>query len=382
MEHRPHHPSPLAHLVLDSLNPLHPFRVMGRLVRRAAKKPGTPPGTVVHTGPRRVEEVRVHALRFTADEVTEGDGFPDASTGRPDPSEEGVLWVNVDGLHDVALLERIGERMGFHPLVLEDIANVGQRPKVEDYGDHLFIVVHMLDIQDEPFRIHDEQVSFVVGRGFLFSFQEAPGDVFEVVRERIRAGKGRIRTRGADYLAYTLIDALVDSHFQILERLGEEAERLEAEVLEAPSEVTMARIHELKRELLVLRRSVWPLREMMAQLLRVEGTIVDESTRVFLRDVHDHSYQLMDTVEVLRDIASGMRDLYLSSLSHRTNEVMKVLTIMASIFIPLTLVAGIYGMNFEHMPELHVPWAYPAVLVGMLLVGLAMLWAFRRRGWL
>jgi magnesium transporter len=272
--------------------------------------------------------------------------------------------------------------MGFHPLVMEDVAHVGQRPKIEEYDDHLFVIVHMLQVREEPFQILDEQVSLVVHKGMLFSFQESPGDVFEAVRERIRAGRVQLRSRGADYLAYALIDALVDSYFKIVERLGERAEQLEAEVVNEPSPETMHRVHELKRELLVLWRSVWPLREMLGNFMRVESELITDTTKLYLRDVYDHSSQLMDTAEVLRDITSGMRDLYLSDMSHRQNEVMKVLTVMASIFIPLTFVVGIYGMNFEYMPELAIGWAYPAVLAGLVGIGLGMLWYFRRKGWL
>jgi magnesium transporter len=355
---------------------------MGRFVRRSLKKPGTAPGTVVHTGIRRVEEARIAAIRFDPSGVREGPWSPEDPVAGPASDGSGVLWVNVAGLHDVAVLERIGATMGFHPLVMEDIAHVGQRPKVEEYDDHLFVIVHMLRVEEEPFRIVDEQVSLVVGKGCLFSFQESPGDVWEPVRERIRSGRGQLRARGPDYLAYALIDALVDSYFHIVERLGERAEQLEAEVVDDPSPETMHRVHALKRELLVLWRSIWPLREMLGSFLRVECELITDTTKLYLRDVYDHSAQLIDTVEVLRDITSGMRDLYLSDMSQRSNEVMKVLTIMASIFIPLTFVVGIYGMNFDFMPELRMRWGYPVVLAGMAAVGLGMLWIFRRKGWL
>jgi magnesium transporter len=371
-------------LVPDALNPFRQLRVMGRLVRRAVKKPGTAPGTVIHTGERKVEAVHIHAMRYGPGGVQEEscEGVLHDSMKAPVPGE-GVLWVNVDGLHDVALLEKLGATMGFHPLVMEDVAAVGQRPKLEEYDDHLFIVVHLLQATGTPVRISDEQVSFIVGPGYLFTFQEDVGDVFDSVRERIRVGKGRLRERGSDFLVYALIDAVVDSCFQILERMGESVEDLEIEVLaERPETDAMRRVHDLKRELLVLRRSIWPLREMMASFMRVESRMVEDSTKVYLRDVHDHTYQLIETVEILRDIASGMRDLYLSSVSQRTNEVMKVLTVMASIFIPLTFIAGVYGMNFANMPELTHPWGYPASLLVMLLVAAGLLWYFRRKGWI
>jgi magnesium transporter len=372
----------ISSLVRSTLQPINPFRIVGRIVRGAGAPPGTSPGTIIHTGPRRVEEPVVQVIRYGPSGLEESrwDEIP-PELPIPEPGQ-GVLWVNVDGLHDTALLERLGGAVGFHPLAMEDVAHVGQRPKLEEYDEHLFLLVHMLSLDEEPRRIIDEQVSVMVGPGYLFSFQEASGDVFDPVRERLRAGKGRIRHRGSDYLAYALLDALVDSYFHIVERLGEWTEELEGEVLEAPSTTSMHQVHELKRELLVLRRSIWPLREITSSFVRTESELVDPATRVYLRDVHDHSYQLMDTVEILREMASGIRDLYLSSVSNRTNQVMKVLTIMASIFIPLTFVAGVYGMNFEYMPELTVPWAYPAVLMGMLTAGLGMLWVFRRKGWI
>ena len=370
----------LSGLVKSTLDPINPFRIVGRLVRGSGPPPGTSPGTVIHTGARRLSRPVITALRY-GDAGLEEDRWEGVPPELPVP-EQGVLWVNVDGLHDVGLLEALGQAMGFHPLAMEDVAHVGQRPKLEEYDDHLLLLLHMLRLDQEKRQITDEQVSVLVGRGYLFSFQEAVGDVFEPVRERLRAGKGRIRSRGADYLAYALLDALVDSYFHIIERLGEWTEELEEEVLEGHSGDTMHRVHALKRELLVVRRSIWPLREITSAFLRSESPLVDAATKVYLRDVNDHSYHLIDTVEILREMSSGIRDLYLSRVGNRTNEVMKVLTIMASIFIPLTFVAGVYGMNFEHMPELEVPWAYPAVLLGMLAAALGMLWIFRRKGWI
>jgi len=369
--HAPHRPS----------LPVPPIRIMGRLVRRVVKLPGTPPGTVIHAGPRRVVTPTIHSFLFGREQLEEQHpGLHDPIPPIPDASE-GVLWLNVDGLHDVELLERIGRHVGIHPLALEDVAHVGQRPKVEVYDDHLFIVLPMLRLVGAG-HVEVEQVSMVVGAGFLVSFQEAPGDVFDPVRARLRNGKGRLRSRRADFLAYALLDAIVDAAFHVLEGLGEQTEALEQWVLERPAPEGMRRVHELKRELLVMRRSVWPLRELTAALQRMEPPLIQEATQVYLRDVHDHCYQLLDTVELLREMAKGLQDLHLSSISNRMNEVMKVLTVMASIFIPLTFVAGVYGMNFEHMPELALPWAYPAVLAGMALMGLGMLLFFRLRHWI
>jgi magnesium transporter len=375
------HPS-LSHLAHEAFHHMDYRRIVGRLIRRTGKAPGLAPGTVIHTGPRRVEVPRMEVIRFGPDHLSE-----EVRDQPPRPlaiPEEGggVLWLNLIGLHDVELLQELGDAVGAHPLAMEDVASIGQRPKVEDYGDHLFIVLHMLHLSGEPARILDEQVSLIVAPGVLLSFQEAPGDVFDPVRDRLRSGRGRIRGMGSDYLAYTLIDALADHYFQVTEQLGEQVEALEAEIMASPTQASLHRLHHFKGELLALRRSVWPLRELTAAFLRVESPWIGDTTRIYLRDVHDHSYQLIDAVEVLRDITAGVRDLHLSTVSNRTNEVMKVLTIMASIFIPLTFVAGVYGMNFEHMPELAYPWAYPGVLLLMLGIALGLLGLFRWRRWI
>ncbi|TVP55688.1 MAG: magnesium and cobalt transport protein CorA [Gemmatimonadales bacterium] len=372
----------LPEFIRATIEPFDPLRIVGRLVRRRTKAPGSPPGTLVHTGPRRVDAVTVQAIRYGPDgsEVERWDRIPEPL---PVPSPgEGVLWMNVEGLHDVELLESVAAGVGIHPLAIEDVANVGQRPKLEEYSAHLFIVAHMLRVQEAQIHILDEQVSLVVGPGYLISFQEGSGDVFGPVRRRIESGKGQIRSRSSAYLAYALLDALVDSLFVILEQFGEHVETMELQVVEDPTKQTMRSLHHLKRELLVLRRSVWPLRELASSFQRVERDWIEPAVTVYIRDLHDHCYQLIDTVEILREISSGLRDLYLSNLSHRTNEVMKVLTVIASVFIPLTFVAGVYGMNFEHMPELAFPWAYPAVLLLMGLIAGGMLTMFRVRRWI
>ncbi|MDX1566814.1 MAG: magnesium/cobalt transporter CorA [Longimicrobiales bacterium] len=362
------------------LNPAHHLRVVGRLVHRSTKKAGSAPGTIVHTGRKKVDEVRITFLDYDEGELREREleGIEESYPFRDRPT---VTWINVDGLHDVELIEKVGDHFGIHPLVLEDIAAVNQRPKMEEYDDYIYLVLHMLSFDEESERVQHEQLSLVLGENFVFSFQERSGDVFEPVRERIRSTKGRIRSRGPDYLAYALIDAVVDGYYSVLEKIGDQVEMLDATVMEDPTEEILHDIHELKREMLVMRRAVWPVRELMAQLLRAEHSLIVEETKIFMRDVYDHAVQVLDTVETLRDLTSGLTDLYLSSVGHRQNEVMKVLTIMASIFIPLTFLAGIYGMNFEYMPELSVPWAYPALLGVMLSVGVLMAWYFRRRGW-
>jgi magnesium transporter len=293
-----------------------------------------------------------------------------------------VTWINVDGLHDVDVIERLGKAFELHPLILEDILSTRQRPKFEDYGKSLFVVLKMLSYNDGSQSVESEQVSLILGAGYVLSFQERIGDVFDCVRDRIRNAKGRIRTQGADYLAYALIDAIVDSYFGILEKVGDKIELLEDELVSDPEEKTLQAIHRLKREMISLRRSIWPLRELVNGIQRSESTIITESTGVYLRDVYDHTIQIIDTIESLRDIVSGILDTYLSSISNRMNAVMKVLTIIATLFIPLTFVAGIYGMNFENMPELKWRYGYAAVWSVMLLVTVSMLVYFRRRKWL
>jgi len=362
------------------MNPLRQLRVMGRLVRRVTKTPGSAPGTLVHTGPKHMEEVRFHVIRYGVESLAE------ASPENVDEclallDSDAVTWVNVDGLHDTDVVEKIGRRMGWHRLLLEDIVSVGQRAKVEEYEDCVYVVMPMLRWDATVAQVREEQVSIVLGPGYVFTFQERQGDVFERVRERARTGRGLIRKSGADYLTYALLDAVVDHYFSALEGVGHLTEELEEAVLDAPDQGIMHRLHELKRELIALRRAIWPVRDLLGMLQRSDVPIFGAPTKVFLRDVHDHSVQVMDTVEALRDVVSGMVDLYLSNVSFRTNEVMKVLTIMATVFIPLTFLVGVYGMNFRHMPELEWAWAYPALWAVMLALAAGMVFAFRKKGW-
>jgi magnesium transporter len=280
------------------------------------------------------------------------------------------------------LIEKMGAHFGLHPLILEGIANTQQRPKLEDLTDYIFVVLKMLYMEETDDSVIAEQVSLVVGSNFVISFQEREGDVFEQIRERIRNAKGRIRKMGSDYLGYALIDAIVDNYFLVLEKLGDKVEALEDELLPNPRPDTLPSIQGLKRALISLRRSVWPLREVVNGLERGESALIKKATRVYLRDVYDHTIQVIDTVEALRDTVGGVLDIYLSSVSNRMNEVMKMLTLVATIFIPLTFVAGIYGMNFEHMPELKWPFGYGLVWIVMVTVALFMVFYFKKRRWL
>ena len=289
----------------------------------------------------------------------------------------------MSGLHQVELLERLNDCFGLHPLVLEDILNTDQRPKMEDFGDYLYIVLRMLDLDKKNGNaVVSEQISLILGKNFVLTFQEKEGDLFDPLRERIRNGKGRLRKMGPDYLVHALLDAIVDQYFVVLEKLGERIEFLEEELVTRPTPSTLHRLHQLKREMIFLRKSVWPLREVIGTLERGESSLIQASPDLYLRDIYDHTIQVIDNVETFRDMLSGMLDIYLSSISNRMNEIMKVLTIISTIFIPLTFIVGLYGMNFKFMPELEWPWGYPSVLLLMLGVTVFMLFFFRRKKWL
>jgi magnesium transporter len=352
-----------------------------KLVKRRSKKAGLPPGTLVHIGERKAESVKITVIDYDEQNFQERQvsNIEDCYDFKATPT---VTWINIDGIHNVQLIEKLGGQFELHPLILEDILNTEQRPKLEDFDKYMFIVLKMLSYNEQRQTVEAEQVSVVLGQNFVISFQERVGDVFEQIRDRIRNGKGRVRKLGADYLCYTLIDAVVDNYFVILEKLGEKIESMEEEVIVEPTERTVQQIHSLKREMITLRKSVWPLRELIGGLQRSESSLVEESTEIYLRDVYDHTIQIIDTIESFRDMVSGMLDIYLSSLSNKMNAIMKVLTIIATLFIPLTFIAGIYGMNFEYMPELKWRWGYAMIWLVMATVAIIILIYFRRKKWL
>ncbi|MFH0811311.1 MAG: magnesium/cobalt transporter CorA [Pseudomonadota bacterium] len=353
---------------------------MPSLVKKRSKKAGLPPGTLVHIGEQKVEKTRITVISYDETQFQE----QEAATIEeilPLRYTSNVTWINVDSIHQVEMVEGMGNHFGIHSLLLEDILNTEQRPKMEDFGEYIFIVLKMIYYDGTEDEIKVEQVSIIFGAYFVISFQERGGDVFDFIRERLRNNKARIRKLGADYLAYALVDAIVDHYFIIFEKMGERIEMIEEELVTTPKPETLREIHALKRELILLRKSIWPLRELVNGLARGESPLIHESTRIYLRDVYDHTIQVIDTIETFRDMVSGMLDIYLSSLSNRMNEVMKVLTIIATIFIPLTFIAGIYGMNFNYMPELEWHWGYQFVLVMMAVLGLLMLIYFRRKKW-
>jgi len=355
--------------------------MMQRLIKKRSHKAGLPPGTLVHVGERKAEKVKIRILDYDEAQFEEKEAKT-IEESFPFKDKPTVTWINIDGLHEVEIIEKLGSHFGLHPLLLEDILNTDQRPKMEDYGDYIFVVLKMLYSGENKDGIEAEQVSLILGSNFVISLQEREGDVFDPVRDRIRKSKGRIRKTGSDYLAYALLDAIVDNYFLILENVGEKIEETEEQLATNPNPETLQLIHALKKEMIFLRKSIWPLREMVSGLERCESSLIHESTGAYLRDVYDHTIQIIDTVESYRDMISGMLDIYLSSISNKMNEVMKVLTIFASIFIPLTFVAGIYGMNFEFMPELGWHWGYFALLGFMAFVGVSLVVYFKRKRWL
>ena len=354
---------------------------MSKVIKKRSKKAGLPPGTLVHIGEKKTEIPRITIIDYdeTHFQEREAKSIEECFLFKEKPT---LTWINVDGLHQVEVMERLGECYGLHPLVMEDILNTDQRTKMEDYGDYMYIVLKALEFGSKSNEVEAEQISLILGSNFVFSFQEREGDTFNPIRERIRNGKGHIRKMGTDYLAYALLDSIVDNYFIILEKIGEKIEFLEEKLVSTPSPETLQMIQHLKREMIFLRKAIWPLREVIGSLERGESSLIKESTRVYLRDVYDHAIQVMDTIETYRDMVSSMLDIYLSSVSNRLNSVMKVLTIIATIFMPLSFLAGVYGMNFKFMPELEWRWSYPLIWLIMVGIGIFMLTYFKKRRWL
>ena len=354
---------------------------MPRFIKRQLKKAGASPGTLVHVGEQKVDETRITLIDYDDAHLEERvlDGIEEAFPLKDLPT---VTWINIDGLHEIDIIEKVGQHFNIHPLVLEDIVNTGQRPKTEEFEDVIYVILKMLHYNENSEKISSEQFSLVLGSNFLITFQEIQGDVFKTVRERIRKPKPRIRKAGCDYLAYALIDAIVDHYFVILEALGDKIEDLETELLDYPTRDTLEIIHELKREIIYLRKQIWPIREMINSLVKGESSLLNESTSLYFRDVYDHTIQIIDTIESYRDILGGMLDIYLSTMGNRMNEVMKVLTIIATIFIPITFIAGVYGMNFKFMPELEWRWGYFMVWGIVVVVVGIMIGFFKKKQWL
>jgi magnesium transporter len=355
---------------------------MPKLFKKRSKKAGLPPGTLVYTGEVKSKEVKIDIFNYSESSFDEKvvKGIDECLLYKDKP---GITWINIDGILKNEDLEKLGKGFNIHPLALEDILSVDQRPKEEDFISNIYIVLKMLSYNNLKYEIISEQISLIVGTNYLISFQEEiEGDVFNSVRERIRSGKGKTRRLGPDYLAYSLVDCIVDNYFIILEKVGERIELVEESILKKSSESSVKDIHALKREMIFLHRSVWPLREVVGGLLREDSELIKDSTKIYLRDVYDHTIQVMDTVETYRDILSGMLDIYLSSVSYKLNEVMRVLTIVSTVFTPPIFIAGIYGMNFEILPEIKWRYGYPFALFLMAASSLSMLFYFKKKRWI
>ena len=351
------------------------------IFKKLSKKAGMAPGSPVFVGEKKIEKPKITFLDYTVDYCEE----KEVSTVEEVfelKVKSSTSWIDIKGLHEVELLGKIGTHFEIHPLVIEDILNTDHRPKIEDFGDYIFIITKMIEYDLESGKTITEQVSIILGKNYVITFQEKERDVFEPLRERIRKSSGRIRKLGNDYLTFAIMDSIVDNYYIILEQMGERIEAVEDELVKNPSEDILESIRSFKKEIISLRKSVWPLREVVNTILREESVLINESHHIYFRDVYDHIIQIIDSIETFRDVVSGLMDIYMSSISNKMNIVMKVLTIIATIFIPLTFIAGIYGMNFKFMPELEWRFGYFAVLAVMLVLGVIMLIFFKRKKWL
>lgn len=348
---------------------------------RRSLKAGLPPGTMVHIGEKRAERVRIDIIRYTPEkfESYSLDNIEDAYSLKDRPE---VNWINISGLHEPQIIQKIGGHFDIHPLLLEDILNTDQRPKIDFSNRKAFVVLQVIRFDRETGRLSREQASIVVGPNYVITFLEGDTEVFDPLRERIKGARGRVRQLGTDYLFYALMDVIVDYYFLVLEEFGDYIGQLEDEVIERPDKRHLDKIRQIKSELNHFRRSVWPLRDVLNSLLRDAPELIKKETRPFLRDLYDHTLHISDSIDVLRETVAGLLEIYLSNISNKMNEVMKVLTIIATIFIPLSFIAGIYGMNFEFMPELKWRWGYFVVWGFCLTVSIGMLYYFRKKDWL
>ena len=353
-----------------------------KLTKKRSSKSGLPAGSLVHIGDKTTQKPIVSILEYARNSFKEI--CPDDLDGYFAKKESSpVTWIDIENIHDIKLMEKIGANYNIHPLILEDILNTDQRPKIEDMDSYAYIVLKMLGYDAKKSEITQEQVSLILKEGLVISFQEGlEGDAFENIRQQIKNSKGRIREMGADYLAYALIDAIVDNYFLVTEKIGDRIEIIEEELVNNPSQNTLHMLHKLKKDMIFLRRAVWPLRDVIAKLEKESIGLIKEPTKLYLSDVYDHTIQIIDTVETFRDMLSGMLDIYLSSISNRLNAVMKTLTIIATVFMPLTFLAGVYGMNFKHFPELSWIYGYPAFWIVVVLISFMMMVYFRKKKWI
>ena len=350
-------------------------------MKQKAKKVELPSGTLFYAGPKKKDETIIEIIEYDGIQYKEKHTKNRKEIFRKE-IEHGVKWININEVHDAELLEEIGKKFNLHPLLLEDITNIKQSSKLEDFEDYVFIVIKVLRFNKKKRRIDIEQISFVLREDLVISFQEKKGDLFNPVREDIKNAKGRIRKMGADYLLYSLIDEIIYNYFVLMEEIEYEIEHIEEKLIKNPTQKVLHGIYNLKKNMLSLRKSIWPLREVINKLEKIDGPLINKITFLYIRDLYDHVIHIIDTIETFRDTISSMLDIYLSSLSNKMNEVMKFLTIVSTIFIPMTLITGIYGMNFKYMPELSWKFAYPLSLLGMISIGIGMIVYFKKKKWL
>jgi magnesium transporter len=355
---------------------------MFREVRKRARKAGQPPGTLVYTGDRKVTIPTITIINYNADAFHEQKGT-DLDTDFLSENKTGTTWINVEGLQDIELIKKIADHYQLHPLTIEDILNNDQRPKVEEFENYIYITTKMLKWSGKTKNFRIEEFSIIIGKNYILTFQDCKTPLFDDLHERLRSTtKQRLREQGSDYLAYRLIDTIVDHYFIVLEILGNQIEKIEEKIITAPTPQNARTIYRLKHKLLILRKSIWPMREVISHLLQISQDTISSFTHVYLRDVYDHAVQAIDTLETFRDMLSNILDIYLSSLTARMNEIMKVLTMIATVFIPITFLASVFGMNFDNMPELHWHYGYYIVLGIMLIVAVWMIFYFKRKKWL
>lgn len=348
---------------------------------RNRKKLGSPPGSVIFTGKQKMDEVLIHYLEYNEEKFKKINPENQSIEAFHHPTDEFVQWYDIRGLHDVAIINNIGTTFKLHPLILEDIVDTQQRPKYDEYDDGIIIILKALSFDTETNTVKTEQVSIYLGQGFLLSFQENKTDLFHLVRDRVHAGKGRIRRKNADYLIYALLDSIMDHYYTVLDEIELVIEKLESSILNKPNQNSKGEIHHLKQEMLTVRKTIAPLREAISRFSKSEHDLISDNTKVFLRDLYDHNVQLLDTTETYRDMLNSLQDLYLSEISFKMNQVMQMLTLITSVFVPLSFLAGLYGMNFEYIPELQVKYGYFVLIGVMFLIGGSMLYFFKRKNW-
>ncbi len=354
---------------------------MSHIFKRRKKKSSSLPGTLEYTGERIEVPTKINLIKYNEQKILEEEiKSPEDYSTIID--EKSISWINIDGFQQLGIIAKIGSFYKIHPLVLEDILNVNQRPKIELFDNYICIILKLIEFEKNTNELSTEQISIIFGSNLVISFKEKESEIFIPIAERIQAAMGQIRKMKSDYLVYSLLDIIIDDYFEKLEKLGERIEILEVELIEKPTTKTLNEIYNLKNNFITLRKSIWPLREIINRLLRRESPLIHEHTEIYYRDIYDHIIQIVDTIEIYRDMLSNMLDIYLSSVSNRMNEIMKVLTIIATIFIPLTFITSLYGMNFINMPELNWDLGYPMILILLLIIAISMLIYFKKKKWL